>query len=151
PAKARRDRAQVIEHLIKKCLGHGSVPSPIGMRKAVAAGRGGPANAAQFPRVVLGAVADIVEPNGVGQLRQKQAHNMAPRTNPALHLFHPMSTRKLGDKVRRDDFANLTQYGKMSASPLGHDDLLLALTTYRIIVGQADLICILGGMTVMLK
>lgn len=94
------------------------------MGKAVVAARLGPTDAPQFPRMVRRAVAHIVEPDGVRELRQKQQHHVAPRTDIALHPIHPVRPLELRNKVRGNDFTNMPQYGKLSFGPLAMMRLL---------------------------
>ena len=57
-------------------------------------------------------VANVVEPDGVGELREEQAHDMAPRREGARLLFDAMLAGELGHEVGRNEIAKLGEDGQ---------------------------------------
>ena len=60
------------------------------------------------------AVADIIEPDGMNQLRIKQGNHMAPgRIRPGFAL-NPCFPSQLAGKMRGNQIANLVQYSQFT-------------------------------------
>lgn len=49
----------------------------------------------------------------MGQLREEQAHHVAPRGERARLLVDPVLAREFGDEVRRDELAYLREHGQL--------------------------------------
>jgi hypothetical protein len=82
-AEARLNAAQVIEDDPEQSLGHDSITDLVGMGEAVAARRGCSPDPRQPALMMPEGVADIVEPDGVGQLAVEHGYNVASRAGRA--------------------------------------------------------------------
>ncbi len=69
-AESGRNRSEIIEHLIEQLTCHRRVARSVGVGKAIAAARRRATNVAKLPDVIPGAVAHIVQADGVRHLRQ---------------------------------------------------------------------------------
>ena len=78
--KARGQITQMLEDRPEQFLGHLRRPYFVGMREVVAAGRSGPSETGQRPRMQLQRIADVIETDAVGQLRIAQGNHVTPRT-----------------------------------------------------------------------
>ena len=79
------------------------------MGKAVAAGRRGAANGKELRAMVTQGVADVVEPDRMGKLRVKQAHDVAPsRECPALFVDSVLGGQ-IANHSHRDELAKLIE------------------------------------------
>ncbi len=54
-------------------------------------------------------VADVVKPDGTGQLRKEQTHHMAPWREGARLFIDPVLTGQFFRQMRRDKFTKLMQ------------------------------------------
>jgi len=61
-------------------------------------------------------VADVVEPDGMGELGVDKADQMAPRAEGAGLFVHAGLLRQLRHQIRWNQIANLPQYGKLTAA-----------------------------------
>jgi len=61
-------------------------------------------------------VADVVEPDGMGELRINQADQMAPRTEGARFLVHAGLPCQLRHQIVGNQIANLPQHGKLASA-----------------------------------
>ena len=66
--KSGRLFLQMLQHPPEQLLGHLGRTLPVGVGKAVAAGRGGPANGGQRPGMQLQRIAQVIEPDAMSQL-----------------------------------------------------------------------------------
>ena len=120
PAReARLERLQMFQDAPEQLLGHRRIPMLVGMRKIVAAGRRRPTQRRERPRMQTQRVTDVVETQGVGQLRKEQSHDMAPGTKGAGFFIHPGFSGQLGHEVLRNPVAKLTQDGELRTAWLG--------------------------------
>ena len=122
---------QMSQHGPEELLGHLRVAGAIGVGEGVfRRGRGG-AQCRQRAGVKAQRVADIVEPEAVGQLGVKQTDDMAPRSELAPLIFHAGLPRQLGHQMRRNEVANLAQQGELAGGWLGCGFLFHALPCGR--------------------
>lgn len=70
---------EVGENRLKEGLGHGVVANLIGVREVVAAGQGRTAKGGEGAAKETEAIADVIQTDGVGELRMDEADNVAPR------------------------------------------------------------------------
>ena len=113
PIQGRTEAAQMSEHFPEQGLGQGGVAFLVGVREAVPARRGGPAQARERPGVQAQAVTDIVETDGVNELGIEQRHDMTPVTEGASELFRAEIAGQLGDEVGRNEMAKLPEHGQL--------------------------------------
>lgn len=114
PVAARRAKAgskllEMLEHFPEKLLHHVAVAVPVGVRKGVSARRYRSPNGSEFGRMMPQGVTDIVESDGMGQLREKQTHDMAPRRKSTSPFIDPILTGQFFGQMRRDKFTKLMQ------------------------------------------
>ena len=107
--KARRLLRQMVQSPPKEPFRHLRGTLPVGVGKAVATGCGGPANAGERPGAQLQRVAQIVEPDAVGELSIQQTDRVAPRTETARLIRYTRLPRYFRDLVLRNEIANLAQ------------------------------------------
>ena len=81
----------------------------VGMGQVVAGGRRGAAQRRKRAGVQAQRVTNIIEPDGVRQLRVEQRDDMAPRTEGAGLLVHPGRAGQVSDQKDRDVVADLAQ------------------------------------------
>ena len=108
-AKSRVQRLEMSQDAPEQFLHHVAIAVPVGVRERIAAWCDRTPDRSKFGSVVSKAVADIVQPNRVGQLRKQKTDYMAPRSEGAGLLVHAMLARKFFRQVRRDEFTNLMQ------------------------------------------
>ena len=108
-AEPRAKRLQVPQNAPEQFLHHIAVAVLVGMRERVAAWRNRTTDRSKFGGVVPEAVANIVQPNRVRQLREKKADHVAPRSEGAGLFVHAMLAGKFFRQVRRDEFTKLMQ------------------------------------------
>ena len=58
-------------------------------------------------------IGHIIQPDGVAELREEQAHHVAPRRKRSRLLFDPRLPRQSWHKVVRNQVANLAQHGQI--------------------------------------
>lgn len=95
--KARVQALEMFQDRPEQLLGQDRVAVLVGVGEIVAGGRGGPAQGRERPGVQPQRVTDIVESEGVGQLRVEQRDDVAPRREGAGLLVHPRRRRQLGN------------------------------------------------------
>lgn len=105
----RAERLKMSENTPKQFLHHVAVAVSVGVRERVAAWCHCPTDRSKLASVVSKAVADIVQPNRVRQLRKQKTDNVAPRSEGAGLLVHAMLAGKFFRQVRRDEFTKLMQ------------------------------------------
>ena len=54
-------------------------------------------------------ITDIIEANGVGQLREKHAHHVTPWTEGSRHGSYTGIARKFRNQMRRNQIAKLSE------------------------------------------
>ncbi len=100
---------QVTEHLPEKLLHHVAVPVFVGVGERVAARGHRPADCSQLRRMMTQGVANVIEPDGMGQLSKKKADHVAPgRKSPGL-LVYSVLAGKFFRQMRRNQFTELMQ------------------------------------------
>lgn len=102
----RTEAAQVREHPPEQGFGQGGVAFLVGVGEAVLARRRGPAQDRERPRVQAQAVTDIVETDGVDQLRVEQRHDV---TSGPGEFLGARIAGQLGDEMGRNEM--FTAYG----------------------------------------
>lgn len=107
--EARTQRLKVSQDAPKQLLHHIAVAVLVRVRERVTAWRNHTTDRSKFGGVVPEAVADIVQPNRVGQLRKQKTNHVAPRSEGAGLLVHAMLAGKFFRQVRRDEFTKLMQ------------------------------------------
>ena len=107
--KARRKLLQVSEHLPEQRLHYVAVALPVGMRKAVSTRRHRSPDRPQLGRMMPQGVADVVKPDGMGQLRKEQTDHMTPRCEGARLFIDPVTASQFFCQMRRDKFTKLMQ------------------------------------------
>ena len=107
--EARTKRLKVPQDAPKQLFHHIAVAVLVRVRERVTAWRNRTTDRSKFGGVVPEAVADIVQPNRVRQLRKQKTDHMAPRSEGAGLLVHAMLARKFFRQVRRDEFTKLMQ------------------------------------------
>ena len=100
----------------EKCLHHVAVTSLVGVGEGVAGGRESSAQTAEPAGGDAQGVADIVESEGVGELREEQAGHMAPRGEGAGLLINPVLAGELRDEMRGSELAELGEDGQLGMS-----------------------------------
>src|SRR5438445_811223 len=76
--EARRQAFQMAQNCPEELFGHGGRADFIGVRKAIAARSGGPAQRGQRTGVKMQRITNIVESQGVGDLGVQQRHHVTP-------------------------------------------------------------------------
>jgi hypothetical protein len=123
---------QMIQHGPEELFGHFRVAGAMGVGQRVfRRGRGG-AQRRQRAGVKAQRVADVVEPQTVGQLGVKQTDDMAPGSELAPLFFHAGVARQFGHQMRRNEVANLAQQGELAGGWLGCGFLFHALPCGRV-------------------
>ena len=117
--EAGRNALQMPEHRPENLLRQTRVALLVGVGKVVAAGRRGAAQCDQKAVVQAQAIADIVEPDGMGKLRIEETQQMAPRRKDPGLLVHARLPRQLRHEVGRNQIANLPQHSKLAAAWFG--------------------------------
>ena len=107
--KARRKLLQVSEHLPEQRLHYVAVALPVGMRKAVSTRRHRSPDRPQLGRMMPQGVADVVKPDGMGQLRKEQTDHMTPRCEGARLFIDPVTAGQFFCQMPPDKFTKLMQ------------------------------------------
>jgi hypothetical protein len=92
------------------CYDPGSL---VGIRVGVAGGRDGSPQTAEPAGMDAQGVANVVEPDGVGELGEEQAHDMTPRCEGACLFVDAMPACELGHEVGGNEFAKLGEDGPL--------------------------------------
>lgn len=108
-SEPRTERLEMPQDAPKKFLHHVAISVFVRVRERVARWRNCAPNRSQFRTVVAKAVAHIVQPNRMGQLRKQKTDHVAPRSEGAGLLVHSVLTGKFFRQVRRDEFTKLMQ------------------------------------------
>ena len=95
------------------------VTTLIGVRKIVTAWSRRSAQSRKRPAVQPQRVTDIIEANGVGQLRKKHAHHVTPWTEGPRHGIYTGITRKFRNQMRRNQIANLSENAEFGCGWFG--------------------------------
>ena len=107
--EGRAETFEMFEHLPEQILGQGRIALAVGVGKAVAAGRSRAAHGRERPRVQAQAVADVIEPDGVGELRVEQRDDLAPRTEGTGLGLDAVLAGQCGDEMIGNEIAELAQ------------------------------------------
>src|SRR5689334_14307158 len=108
-AKAGRKGLEVLEHRPEQPFGQRRVAVFIGVGKVVAAGRPCPAQSRKRPTVQPQGITDIIEADGVGQLRKEHADHVTPRTEGSRPGIHPGLARQFRHQMRGNQIAKLSE------------------------------------------
>ena len=108
-AEASVQRLEVPKDTPKKLFHHVAVAVLVGVRERIAAWCDSAPDRSKFRPMVAKAVAHVVQPNRVGQLRKQKTDHVAPRSKGAGLFVHAMLVRKFLRQVRRDEFTKLMQ------------------------------------------
>ena len=108
-AEARMQLLQMIEHGPKQLFRQLRVAFTVGVGERVLAGRRGPTNRRQRPRMQVQRITDIVETQGVGQLGVEQTQDMTPRTKRPGVGVHPGGSGQLRHQMVGNQIAELPQ------------------------------------------
>jgi hypothetical protein len=117
--KSRRKLLQMIKHRPEEPFSQRSVAMLIGMGKIVAAGRSCPAQAGKRPAVHPQCVTDVVQTDGVSQLRKEHTHYVTPRTEGSRHGIHAGLARKFRNQMRWNQIAKLAQNSELGCGCFG--------------------------------
>src|ERR1017187_6408807 len=107
--KARTETLQVLQGLPKQFLSHEGVALAIGIGKGVAFGRGRSTNGREGAGVQGQRVANVVESQTMGQLREEQREHVTPRRVSARVVLHASFSGQLRNQMIGNEVANLTQ------------------------------------------
>lgn len=107
--EARTKRLKVSQDAPKQLFHHIAVAVLVRVRERVTTWRNRTTDRSKFGGVVPEAVADIVQPNRVGQLRKQKTNHVAPWSEGAGLFVHAMLAGKFFRQVRRDEFTKLMQ------------------------------------------
>lgn len=110
---SRNETIEMVQRLPEKRLHHIAVASLVGVGEGIAGGRDGSAQTAEPARVDAQSVADIVESDGVGELREEQTDHMAPRGEGAGLLVDPVLTSELRDEMGWNELAELGEHRQL--------------------------------------
>lgn len=97
------------EHLPEELFGQGGVAVMVSMGEVVAGGRSGAAQGGERAGMQAQGVADVIEAEGVGGLREEQRDDMAPGTEGAGLLIHLSVSGQWRHEKRGDETADLPQ------------------------------------------
>src|ERR1700741_5274924 len=111
--KSGRKPLQVLEHCPEQAFSQCSLAMFIGVGKIVAAGRGCSAQGRKRAAVQSQCVTDVVQTDGVSQLRKEHTHYVTPRTEGSRHGIHAGLARKFRNKMRRNQVAKLSQNSEL--------------------------------------
>ena len=112
--EARREVTQVLELFPEQGLRHRRVAHLVGMGEVVPRWRRGGAYRRERTGVELQTVADIIEAQGMRQLRIAQADRMTPGAECPRFLVHAGLVGDLRHQVGRNVVADLTQNGEFA-------------------------------------
>src|SRR5439155_17944754 len=114
-SKTRTEILQVLQSLPKQLLCHDRVTLPIGIGKRVALGRSSPTNRREGSRVQRQSIANVVESQTMGQLREEQREHVTPGGVGARLLLDARLSGQLRDQVIGNVVANLTQNRQLTS------------------------------------
>lgn len=104
----------MFEHLPEQILGHGGVTMAVGVGKTIATGWSGPANGRERSGMEVEGVADVIEPDGMGELRVQQGDHLTPWAEGPGLFIDPMLASQPGDQVIGDKVAELAEDGEFT-------------------------------------
>ena len=119
----------MIEHRPEQPFSQRSIPALIGVGKIVAARRARPAQSRKRPAVQPQRVADVVQTDGVSQLRKQHTHYVTPRAEGSRHGIHAGLARKFRNQMRWNQIAKLPQNGEFGDGWFGISFLHLCRVT----------------------
>jgi len=114
--KAGLESLQMAEHRPENLFRQAGVSFLVGVGEIIAAWWRRGTESHQQTAMKSQCIADVVETNGVGELRINQTDQMTPRTEGASLLVHTGLLRQLRNKIRWNQIANLPQYSKLTAA-----------------------------------
>jgi len=107
-AEAWLQGLQMFQHGPEELFGHFRIAGAVGVGERVFGRR------RQWPRMQAQRVADVVEPQGVGELCIQEADDMAPGTERAGLIVHAGLPRQFGHQMERNEVANLPQQRELA-------------------------------------
>ena len=107
PRKARPNAVQVAQRVPEELFGHLRWSMAVGMRQGIARRRPRPADSGQWPGVQPQTVTNIIEPNGMSELRKQQRHDVTPGTKVAGSIGRACAAGQLADQMSRNEIAQL--------------------------------------------
>jgi hypothetical protein len=113
--KSRVHVLQMREDLPEELLRNLCRAGLVSVRKVVAAWRRRSPQGTQRPRVQRQAVAHIVQTDGMGELRKKQAHQLTPVRKAPGQAFRSLFPHQLREQMTRDEVAHLPQHRHLAA------------------------------------
>ena len=108
-AEARVQRLKMPEDTPKQLFHHVAVAVLVGVRERIAAWCNCAPDRSKFGTVMAKAIAHVVQPNRMSQLRKQKTDDVAPRSKGAGLFVHAMLAGKFLRQVRRDEFTKLMQ------------------------------------------
>src|SRR6516164_8745474 len=118
-AKSRSKLLQVLEHRPEQPFGQRSVATLIGMGKVVATRSSGSAQGRKRAAVQSQRVTDVVQADGVSQLRKEHADHVTPCTEGTCHGIHTRLARKFRNQMRRNEIAKLSKNAEFGCGWFG--------------------------------
>src|SRR5258708_4420829 len=109
----------MIKHRPEQPFSQPSVAALIGVGKIVAAGRSRSAQGRKRAAVQSQRVTDVVQTNGMSQLRKEHTHYVTPHTEGSRHGIHAGLARKFGNQMRRNQIAKLSQNSELGCGWFG--------------------------------
>ena len=110
---------QVLEDRPEEPFSQRSVAMLIGVGKIVAAGWSRSAQGRKQAAVEPQRVTDVVQTDGMSQLRKEHTHYVTPRTEGSCHGIHAGLARKFRNKMRRNQVAKLSQNSELGGGWFG--------------------------------
>lgn len=95
------------QHVPEELVGESRVPLLTRMREVIKAGRRRPAHRGERPAVQTQRVANVIEANGMVDLRIDQADDVAPGTKGPGLSFDARLPRELRHQMVRDEIAKV--------------------------------------------
>jgi hypothetical protein len=117
--KSRRKLLQVIKHRPEQSFGQSSVAALIGVGKIVTTRSACPAQGRKRAAVKPQRVTDVVQTDGMSQLRKEHTHYVTPRAEGSCHGIHAGLSRKFRNQMRWNQIAKLSQNSEFGGGWFG--------------------------------
>src|SRR6516225_12193231 len=117
--KSRRKLLEMIQHCPEQPFSERSIAALIGVGKIVTAGRSRPAQGRKWTAVQPQRITDVIQTDGVGQLRKEHADHMTPGAKGSRHAIHAGLPRKFRHQVRRNQIAKLPENSEFGCGWFG--------------------------------
>jgi hypothetical protein len=119
----------MIKHRPEQTFGQRSVAALIGVGKIVATRSTRPAQGRKRPAVKPQRITDVVQTDGMSQLRKEHTDYVTPRTEGSRHGIHAGLARKFPNQMRWNQIAKLPQNSEFGAGWFGISFLHLCRVT----------------------